>query len=56
MSFWIWIVVLVLGIVGVSVLVGMSINRRKPRVNPRDDKLTALKMSGALQHRKSNRN
>jgi hypothetical protein len=55
MAFWIWILVLVVAIVGASVLVGSALNRRRPRVNPREDKMTALKASGALQHRKSNR-
>lgn len=55
MSFWIWIFVLVLAIVGASVAVGAALSRRRPRVNPRDDKMTALKASGAFPHRKSNR-
>ncbi len=55
MTFWIWILVLVLAIVGLSVAVGAALNRRRPRVNPRNDKMTALKASGAFPHRKSNR-
>lgn len=55
MAFWIWILVLVLVIVGASVVVGGALSKRRPRVNPREDKITALKASGAFPHRKSNR-
>jgi uncharacterized membrane protein len=54
--FWVWITVIVLAIVGVSVVVGRALS--KPRAEPlsRHDQMTALKASGALKHRKSNRN
>jgi len=55
MGFWIWILVAVIAIVGASVLVGAAVSNRKPRIDPRKDKVTALKASGALKHRKSNR-
>lgn len=55
MSFWLWILLLTLAIVGASVAAGRALSRRRPRVNPREDKVTALKASGALPHRKSNR-
>jgi hypothetical protein len=55
MSFWLWISVLTLVIVGASVLAGNALSKRRPRVNPREDKMTALKASGAMPHRKSNR-
>lgn len=56
--FWFGILVTVLIVIGVSVLVGKMLN-----VGPRDpedrdrrqEHMTALKMSGALRHRKSNR-
>ena len=55
MSFWIWILIFTLAIVGLSVAVGAALNKRRPRVNPRKDRMTALKASGAFPHRKSNR-
>jgi hypothetical protein len=56
--FWVWILILVLAIVGVSVLVGRSLSKPPPRGEPmsRHERMTALKASGALRHRKSNRN
>ena len=55
--FWVWIVVLTLAIVGVSVLVGRSLSRPTGRQRlSREERMTALKASGALKHRKSNRN
>ena len=46
-------------IVGVSIIVGRAISspqrRTRHRPDPRDP-VTALKASGALKHRKSNRN
>lgn len=57
MSFWVWILVLVAVIIGLSVAFGAMLNSRpKPKAkNPREDKVTALKLSGAFPHRKSNR-
>jgi len=54
--FWVWILLLVGAIVGVSIAAGAMINRsgRRARPDP-NDPLTALKASGALKHRKSNR-
>ncbi|HYD74251.1 MAG TPA: hypothetical protein VEF55_14025 [Candidatus Binatia bacterium] len=53
--FWFWIAVLVLIVIGSSVLVGRMLS--KPRGEPmsRHQQMTALKASGALRHRKSNR-
>ncbi len=55
MDFWVWILVLVLAVVGLSVAAGAMLNKRRPRVDPRKDRATALKASGAFPHRKSNR-
>jgi hypothetical protein len=54
--FWVWILVLVVTIVGLSVAAGAMISKKRPRVDPRKDRMTALKASGAFPHRKSNRN
>jgi hypothetical protein len=54
-SFWIWIVIVVLGIVGISVLVGRALSRPGVGSASRHDRMMALKASGALKHRKSNR-
>jgi len=58
MVFWIWILVAVGLIGGLSVLVGKAIQKSdRERLPPtRQQQITALKASGALQHRKSNRN
>lgn len=55
--FWVWIVVAVLAIVGLSVLAGKALSKPKgPGASPeRQQQITALKASGALRHRKSNR-
>lgn len=54
MSFWLWIGAVVLGIIGVSVIIGQALSR--PRAAPtKDQRMLALKASGALRHRKSNR-
>ncbi|MEZ5959997.1 MAG: hypothetical protein R3C30_06155 [Hyphomonadaceae bacterium] len=55
-GFWIAIVLSVLAIVGISVFVGKTLGNPKNR-GPRDRnaQLTALKASGALKYRKSNR-
>jgi hypothetical protein len=56
--FWVAISVVVLVIVGLSVLVGRSLNRPRGEDGnlSRQQQMTALKASGALKHRKSNRN
>ena len=54
--FWIWVVILVVVIVGASVLIGRSLNKSGDRKLSNQEKMTALKASGALRHRKSNRN
>jgi len=56
--FWIWMLVAVAAIVGLSVLGGKALSR--PRGGERvsraeQQRITALKASGALRHRKSNR-
>lgn len=58
MVFWIWVLIAVLVIGGLSVLVGKAIQKSdRERLPPsRHDQMTALKASGALKHRKSNRN
>jgi hypothetical protein len=56
--FWVWIVVAMLVIVGLSVWVGKVLSKPKagdPNLS-RHAQVTALKASGALKHRKSNRN
>lgn len=52
--FWISIVVVVLVIVGVSVLVGSALSRPRDPMT-KHQRMMALKASGALRHRKSNR-
>ena len=58
MGFWIGILVMVGIVVGGSVLAGMTINGRAARKNvargKRAKEVEALKVSGALSHRKSN--
>jgi hypothetical protein len=54
--FWIIILVLVVAIVGVSVLVGRSLSRSSGRPLSRQEKLNALKASGAMPNRKESRN
>ncbi|MEZ6023009.1 MAG: hypothetical protein R3C16_14125 [Hyphomonadaceae bacterium] len=56
MAFWIWIVVAVALITGLSILVGKAISRSDQQRMPpsRQHQVTALKASGALRHRKSN--
>lgn len=53
--FWVWIVVSVLVIVGLSVLVGKMLSRPSSQQMSRHERLTALKASGALRHRKESR-
>ncbi len=56
-GFWIGIVLVTLAIVGVSVLVGKSLSKPKGVVSKdRQAEINALKASGALKYRKSNRN
>lgn len=53
-----FIIIMTAVIIGASVLVGKMLSRpRAPRGNPnsRHDEMMALKASGALRHRKSNR-
>ncbi len=55
-GFWIAIVIVVLAIVGISVIVGKTLSRPKGVVSKdRRAQMTALKASGALKYRKSNR-
>ena len=56
--FWVWIALTVLVVVGLSVFVGKALDKPKgSRPSPeRQAQITALKASGALKHRKSNRN
>lgn len=57
--FWAVILVMVLLVIGASVAVGSFLNRPTHRARRRPDPhdpVTALKASGALKHRKSNRN
>lgn len=56
-GFWIWIILAVLAIIGLSVVAGRSLSRprRGAGDSSRHQQVTALKMSGALKHRKSNR-
>lgn len=58
-GFWIGMLVFVLIIIGLSVVFGAMLSksggqRRRRGPDPRDP-MTALKASGALRHRKSNR-
>lgn len=53
--FWIVILVLVAAIVGVSVLVGRSLSKPSAQPLSRQEKLNALKASGALPVRKESR-
>lgn len=58
MWFWIWIVFSVVLIVGLSVLIGKMVGSSSgQKLTPeQQQRMTALKASGALRHRKSNRN
>jgi hypothetical protein len=55
MEFWIGIGVTVLIVVGLSVVVGKALSKPKGSPMSRHERITALKASGALRHRKSNR-
>lgn len=56
-GFWFGILVLVAIVIGGSVMIGMVLSRpRAPKERgSRNDRMMALKASGALRHRKSNR-
>lgn len=55
-GFWITIVLVVAGIVGVSVVAGKALSKPKGPVSADEQaRMTALKASGALKYRKSNR-
>ena len=53
--FWVGILVMVAIVIGASVLVGRMLNNQSGGRSARGDKVMALKASGALRHRKSNR-
>jgi hypothetical protein len=57
-EFWLGILFLILVVIGSSVLVGKMLSRpRRPEQSSRrHSEMMALKASGALKHRKSNRN
>jgi hypothetical protein len=58
-GFWIGIAITVLIVVGLSVVVGKALSKPKRsdgEPSSRHAQMTALKASGALKHRKSNRN
>lgn len=55
-GFWIGVVIVFLIIVGGSVLVGKMLSKPRGEGSSQPDRMTALKASGALKHRKSNRN
>lgn len=52
---WVMLIVFV-ALIGVSVLIGLSLNKRARRVGSRErqQQLNDAKASGAFQHRKSN--
>jgi hypothetical protein len=54
-GFWIGITVTVLIVIGASVLIGKVLSKPTRQPMNRDQQMTALKASGALKHRKSNR-
>jgi len=54
-GFWIGILITVLVVVGASVLVGKTLSSPRGEPRSRAEKMHALKASGALKHRKSNR-
>lgn len=55
--FWLWMFLIMLAIVGLSVLVAKMVTPKGPKSEPGDRRkhMTALKVSGAFPHRKSNR-
>lgn len=53
----IWfILVSVAAIVGISIIAGRAISKPRGKQMTNTEKMTAFKASGAMQHRKSNRN
>ena len=50
-----FILVSAVAIIGISVFVGRAISKPRGKQMTNQEKVTALKASGALQHRKSNR-
>lgn len=54
-GFWIAIVIAVAAIVGISVIVGKTVGKTKGPPANREGQMNALKASGALKYRKSNR-
>jgi len=54
-SFWIGILIAMGIVIGASVLVGKVLSRPRGQPMSRHQQMTALKASGALKHRKSNR-
>lgn len=54
-GFWIGIAITMLIVVGGSVMVGRMLSRPRRGPMTREQQLTGLKASGALKHRKSNR-
>ncbi len=55
-GFWIGISITVLVVIGASVLIGKVLSKPARQPLDRHQQMTALKASGALKHRKSNRN
>jgi hypothetical protein len=53
--FWFWIALVFLAIVGLTVLIAKMTSGPKRDAMTRQQQVTALKASGALRHRKSNR-
>lgn len=54
-GFWIGITVTILIVIGASVLIGKVLSKPPRQPMNRDQQMNALKASGALKHRKSNR-
>lgn len=58
--FWFWMLVVFVLVIGVTVLIAKVVSPPRRPENPdersrRHEQMTALKASGALRHRKSNR-
>lgn len=53
--FWVWMGIIFLAVVVISVFVGRALSRPRGEGMSRHQQMTALKASGALRHRKSNR-
>jgi len=54
-GFWIGISITMLIVIGASVLVGKILSKPSRERLSREQQMTGLKASGALKHRKSNR-